>query len=259
MTGADTLVRVDVAGQRVATNPVHPLAAGEHVWGLASMGEGDLWTLIGRSVLAQVSADGEVVRRLELAEPHIGVFAGLRQLLYQVMSFDPPADAMTAGRPGAERKVWSRMRTRALPFARPAVAALNLVSCGSTANGTIPCWFPDQPSITLTAPSGASRELALEGLPVVAPEILLAAENPQRPIRDAFVTLDDRVWILGSGTYPADDRSTRPGGWLLARYDGQGRLEARMALPEPARILLGAGGDRCVLLAWDGRVVEVQP
>jgi hypothetical protein len=223
------------------------------------MGEGDLWTLVGRSVLAEVNRRGEVVRRLELAEPHVGVFAGLQQLLYQVMNFEPPADAMTAGRPGADRRVWGRMRTRALPLARPAVAALNLVSCGSTANGTIPCWFPDQPAITLTEPSGTSRELTLEGLPVVAPEILLAAENPQRPIRDAFVTADDRVWILGSGTAPADDRGERLGGWLLARYDNQGRLEARMALPEPARILLGAGRERCVLLSWNGLVVEVQP
>jgi hypothetical protein len=157
------------------------------------------------------------------------------------------------------------MRTRPLPLARAAVAALNLVACGPTVTGTVPCWFPDEAAVTLTEPSGASRELMLEGLPTVAPEVLLASENPRRPIRDAFVSAASDLWILGSGRPPESERgeetgaAARPGGWLLARYSGDGRLVRRMHLPEPVRLLLRPHEDSCLALAWDGRVVEVRP
>ncbi len=260
MTSADALIRVNLATRTHVRTIVGPLAAAEHVWGLAA-GEGnELWTLVGRSVLARVAGDGRVVERVNLTDPHVGVFGAGKQLVYQVMSFTPPADALVTGRPGgAERVPWSRMRTRELPLARTAVAALNLVSCGSTATGTVPCWFPDQAAVTLTDPSGASREIALEGLPVVAPEVLLASENPRRPVRDAFVSETGAVWVLGSGEPPARDEPARSGGWLLARYDPSGRIVSRTRLQEPARIILGVRNDRCLLLAWNGNVVEAQP
>jgi hypothetical protein len=259
LTSSDALVRVDLEHGTSTRSSLHPLGADEHAWGLGLAAD-ELWTLIGRSTLARVDADGTVERRLKLEHPHVGVFSGGSELLYQVMNFQPPADALAAGPPGNDgRRSWGRMRTRAMPLARPAVAALNLVSCGATTNGTVPCWFPDQAAITLTDSMGESRQLALDGLPTVAPELLLASENPQRPIRDAFVSGTGEVWILGSGEPPSSDQPVRPGGWLLARYDPSGHLMGRMRLPEPARLLLNAWDQRCLLLAWDGRVVEVHP
>jgi len=258
-TGGDTLVRIDLASARYARSQVHPLQEGEHMWGLAITRKGEMWTLIGRATLAEVGEGGEIVRRIALAEPHVGLFGGGRDLLFQIMNLQPPGDALAAGPPGgATRHRWSNMRTRELPFTRGAVAALNLVSCGSSAGPVIPCWFPDAAALTLTDGSGASREIPLEGLPIVAPELLLASDNPRRPVRDAFVTAGNMVWVLGSGEPPEGDTSTRPGGWLLARYDFEGRLFRRVQLPEPARVLLGALENTCLLLAWDGRVVEVR-
>jgi hypothetical protein len=259
-TGADALVRVDLDRGRYTRSSLHPLGDGEHVWGLASTGRDEMWTLIGRGTLARFTEDGTIQRRIPLREPHVGVFGSGRELVYQVMNFEPPADALTTGPPGGERRrTWSGMRTRALPLARGAVAALNLVSCGATAGRSIPCWFPDQAAVTLADASGISREIPLEGLPVVAPEILLASENPRRPVRDAFVSATEDLWVLGSGEPPETDVPPRPGGWLLARYDAGGRLFRRVRLPEPARLVLGAIGDRCLLLSWDGQVVEVRP
>jgi hypothetical protein len=258
-TGGDTLVRIDLASARHARTPVHPLQEGEHMWGLATTREGEMWTLIGRATLAQVGEGAEIVRRIGLAEPHVGLFGGGRDLVFQIMNLHPPGVALAAGPPGgATRRPWSNMRTRDLPFTRGAVAALNLVSCGSSAGAVIPCWFPDAAALTLTDRSGASRVIPLAGLPIVAPELLLASDNPRRPVRDAFVTAGNMVWVLGSGEPPEGDTSTRPGGWLLARYDLEGRLFRRVQLPEPARVLLGALEDTCLLLAWDGRVVEVR-
>jgi hypothetical protein len=258
MTGSGALVRMDLAHETSSRNSLHPLAADEHVWGLG-LAAGELWTLVGRSTLARVKDDGTVGPRLTLEHPHVGVFGGGSELLYQVMNFQPPADALTVGPPGNDgRRSWGRMRTRPMPLARTAVAALNLVSCGATANGTLPCWFPDQAAITLTDPTGWSREVALDGLPSVPPEILLASENPQRPVRDVFVAKNGEVWVLGSGEAPSNDHSGRPGGWLLARYDLSGRLQSRRRLQEPVRLLLNAGDGRCLVLAWDGHVVEVR-
>jgi len=124
---------------------------------------------------------------------------------------------------------------------------------------TVPCWFPDQAVVTLTESDGASHEVSLDGLPIVSPEVLLASDNPRRPIRDALVAADGSVWVLGSGSPPATEGSSQPGGWLLNRYDHAGRLRSRTQLPEPARLLLQAHDDVCELIAWDGRVVEVRP
>jgi len=257
--GGDALIQVDLDSARFTRAALHPLNEGEHVWGLARTNAGEMWTLIGRTTLAQIENDGGIVRRIALDEPHVGVFGGGKELVFQIMNLHPPAAALEAGPPGgATRHSWGGMRIRDLPFTRGAVAALNLVSCGATAGAVMPCWFPDQPSLTLTDRSGASRDLVLDGLPVVAPELLLASDNPRRPIRDVLVTAANAVWVLGSGESPGSEASARPGGWLLARYDLDGRLFRRAQLPEPARLILGVRDDTCLLLAWDGRVVEVR-
>jgi hypothetical protein len=258
LTGGNALVLLDLEKRTHVRSTLSPLEGDEHVWGLASTGDGTFWTLAGRTVLAQFQDDGRVVRRVALAQPHVGVFGVGQELLYQVMDFQPPADALMAGLPGATtRRPWGGLKTRALPLSRTSVAALNLVSCGPSGNALVPCWFPDQAAVTLVDADGSSREVQLEALPIVAPEVLLASDNPRRPIRDALVGPDGSLWVLGSGTPPPTEQSSRPGGWLLNRYDGAGRLRSRIVLPEPARLLLQADDDRCTLIAWDGRVVEV--
>lgn len=259
-TASGALVRVDLDAGRHSRSAVHPLAEGERMWGLARTARDEMWSLLGRGTLARFTEDGTIQRRIALQEPHVGVFGSGKELLYQVMNFEPPVDALFAGPPGgARRRAWSGMRTRPLPLGRGSVAALNLVSCGATNGRWIPCWFPDQAAVTLADSSGASREIVLEGLPLIAPEILLASDNPRRPIRDAFVSASEDVWVIGSGEPPSSEAPERPGGWLLAKYDGTGRLFRRVQLPEPARLLLGVSGDRCLLLSWDGRIVEVRP
>jgi hypothetical protein len=260
-TGNDALVRIDLDSGRFSRMEIHPLETGEHVWGLARTDAGELWTLLGRTTLARVGQNnGRVERRVRLHEPHLGVFGAGRELVFQVMNLHPPVRPLEAGATGGEmRHVWSEMRTRSLPFAPGAVAALNLVSCGTTSGSAVPCWFPDRPALTLTDRTGASREIALEGLPLVPPGKLLVSENPQGAVRDAVVTQGNEVWVLGSGE-PSEKRSpARPGGWVLARYDFDGRLFRRVHLPQPGRVILGASADACLLLAWDGTVVEVRP
>src|SRR6185436_4106221 len=93
MTASDALVGVDLERLSHARIDVHPLATDEHAWGLA-IAAGELWTLVGRTTLAHLNTEGVIVQRIPLKEPHVGLFGGGAELLYQVMNFQPPADAL---------------------------------------------------------------------------------------------------------------------------------------------------------------------
>ena len=153
------------------------------------------------------------------------------------------ADALAAGPPGERsRRRWSGLQTRKYALARASVAALNLISCGPSDSAEIPCWFPDEAAVTLVRQDGESRRVALPGLPLVAPEVLLTSENPARPVRDVFVAASRDLWILSTGTPGATQGPVVPGGWLLARYDDAGRLLGRAPTP--------AGRSPCTSCCW---------
>ncbi len=258
LTDAPALITVDLNRQRAAQTPVSGRGA-DVLWGLARLDDGSLWTLAGQRALGRVEPDGRISERIDLSAPHVGVFSTGRELVYQVLDFQPPVDALAAGPPGERsRRRWSVLQTRTYRLARASVAALNLISCGSTDTAEIPCWFPDEAAVTLIDSDGRSRHLALPELPVVAPEVLLTSDHPARPVRDVFVAASRDLWVLGSGTPGKPQGLGVPGGWLLARYDSSGRLVRRADLPAGARLILHASGDRCVLLAGDGHVVEVR-
>ena len=255
-TDSNALIHVEIDSRQFTRSTVTGLLPGERIWGLAQAA-GSLWTLAGRHTLARVDQGGAVLERRELSAPHMGLYSNGRQLIYQVANVQPPADAFMAGPPGdSGRTVWGNITTRAMPLVRGAVAALNLVSCGPPGGLEVPCWFPDSSSVALTDRSGRSVQLAIENVPAVAPEVLLASQNPQRPIRDAVVTTRGGLWVLASAEGPADER---PGGRQLIQFDSERRETGRLALPEPARLILRAADRSAVLLAWDGRVVEVRP
>ncbi len=258
LTDAPALVSIDLRAEAVIRRPVSGRGS-DVLWGLAKLDDGSLWTLAGQRTLGKIEADGRISERIPLLAPHVALFSAGRELVYQVLSFFPPADALATGPPGERsRRRWSALQTRTYALARASVAALNLISCGATDTAEIPCWFPDEAAVTLVHPDGRSRRLALPELPVVAPEVLLTSENPARPVRDVFVAAAGDLWILGSGTPGRTSGPVVPGGWLLVRYDGNGRMLNRADLPGGVRLILRATGDRCLLLASDGRVVEVR-
>ena len=259
LTDRPALVAIDLRRQQISEHAVSGRGL-DVLWGLARLDDESLWTLAGQRALGKIEADGRMSRRIPLSAPHVGVFGAGPQLVYQVLSFVPPVDALSAGPPGEQsRRPWSSMQTRSYRLARASAAALNLVSCGATETAEIPCWFPDEAAVTLVHSTGqSSRRFMLTGLPAVRPEVLLTSENPARPIRDVFVAASRELWVLGSGTPRQDHRIVVPGGWLLARYDSQGRAIGSADLPEGARLILRAAASTCLLLAADGRVVEVR-
>ena len=257
-TSRDAVVRIDLLRRRWTRVLLHPLQRNERVRSLASTGAGAMWALIGRTTLVRVHNDGSIGRRIALRKPHTGIFGTRRDLVFQILNLRPWVPALEASPPGGEtRHAWSSMQTRTSPPPFGVVAALNLVSCGATTTAVIPCWFPDQPSLTLTDDSGSSRELILEGLLSLASEARPGSAIPRPTIHDAFVS-EDAVWVLAAGESARVEVGARSGGWLLARYDLDGRLFRRVQLPEPVRVLLTAHDETCIVLSWSGHVVEVQ-
>jgi hypothetical protein len=259
LVGGTSLVHIDLA-TRIARRVAIPLAPGEQCWSLARLQDGSLWTLKGRDTLIQVDAGGAIGKTVTLTEPHLGLFGAGQRLIYQSARFTPPSPALRAGEPGDSGAApWSGMTTRAFDrLPRGSAMALNMVACGGSAVAERPCWFPDEAALSLIDADGATRRLALPGLTVVTPDVLLAAENPARPVRDAYVDRQGRVWVLSSGT-PPQDQSDRPGGWILARYSRDGAPDGLVGLQESARLILRADGDRAIVLSGAGHVSEVRP
>ena len=259
LAGGEAIVRVDL-GARVANRFPLPVPPGESCWGLARLEDGSLWTLKGRRSLAQIGAQGGIVREIALAEPHFGLYANGNQLVYQPARFASSGRLLTAGRPGDSRPLpWSTIEPRAFPsLARASAAALNMVACGQTRTSEQPCWFPDDTAVALIRADGATRRVSLDGLTRVAPEVLLTSENPARPLRDVSVDEAGSLWVVSSGGAPPG-MAGEPGGWLLARYSGSGVLARISRLSEPVRLILRAEPRRLLVLTGSGMVGEVVP
>ncbi len=259
MVGASTLVSIDLESRTQRTDVIR-LPSTERCWGLARLSDGSLWTLMGMNAVIQIGPGAAVAREVSLPVAHLGVFGARDRLILQRGSLPAGEPVLYSGTPGAAIQLpWSEMTAR--PFetlAMGAAAALNLVSCGTTRSGEIPCWFPDEPAVFLITGDGRTRRLTLDGLPHAAPEVLINARTPQRPVRDVFVEKDGTMWVLSTGTRLPEGKDL-PGGWLLARYGRRGESIDRRLLPEPARLILRAAGGRALVLTGSGMVAEVQP
>ena len=259
LVGGTSLVHIDLA-VRTARRVAIPLAQGEQCWSLARLQDGSLWTLKGRNTLIELGSGGAIGRSMTLGEPHVGLFGAGERLIFQAAQFTSGSPALKAGAPREAGAVpWSAMTTRAFErLPRGAALALNIVACGGSATEERPCWFPDEGAVSLIDPHGATRRLALPGLAVVPPDVLVTAENPARPVRDAYVDRNGRIWVISSGT-PPNGESDRPGGWLLARYSRAGAPDGIARLREPVRLILRVEGDRAIVLSGSGHVSEVRP
>lgn len=259
IAGDASLVAIDIeAGTYRATTL--PCSGTNRCWGLARLSDGSLWTLKGMHAVMQVSPGVGVVRELPLETAHLGIHGAGSQLVLQPGTLPAGQPVLFSGSASAlARDPWSTMRARSFDaLATGAAAALNLVSCGVSLTAEIPCWFPDEPALFLITESGLTRSIRLDGLPHPAPEVLINARTPQRPIRDVFIESDGTVWVISTGTAP-EGAPDVPGGWLIARYDRTGEPLDRRQLPEAVRIILRAAHGRALVLTGAGMVAEVQP
>lgn len=256
LTGGVELVRINLAGRRAIRASIQ-IAPGEQCWGLARLSSGDMFTLEGRRTLTRLDSAGRILGRTLLPVAHFGVFGVADRLIYQRADFTAPGIALRAGSPDGAQTAWSTITTRAFPtLARASAAALNMITCGATDGPERACWFPDEAAVALVADDGATRRRTLGGLETVSPEVLLTSDNPRRPIRDAYIDRRGDIWILSSGA-PPPGRPIVTGGWILAKYGGDGLPKGLAHLSEAVRLILRVEAARVVVLAASGGVAEV--
>jgi hypothetical protein len=257
LAGGLDIVRIDVASGRTERTSLG-LGPGESCWGLAWLSNGQVWTLKGRHTLVRIDDASQVVEQVSLSVPLFGLFAAGNRLVYQEAVFTPPGPALVVASADGERRVpWSGITTRTFErLARASVAALNMVSCGPTRASQRACWFPDEAAVFMVDPEGGTTRVDLAGLEVVPPEMLLTSDNPARPVRDAYVDAAGDIWVLSTGRTPSGAADT-VGGWLLARYGGDGAPKGQSRLAEAARLILRVDAGRITLLLSSGHVGEV--
>jgi hypothetical protein len=193
--------------------------------------------------------DGRVVERVRLDRPRFGIYgAGERILLQQ-----PPAGV---GKPllaaGLPRKPPGFIQWPA-PVSQQARSRdeqlwANLVSCGIGVSGDVPCWLANQSRLAIS--DGTPSHTAVLELRFVRD----AAIDDTAPIWDVALAGASRVWVLASARAGPDGR--RVGG-RLTKSSRRGSDEGSVDPSPPARLILWAAEDRCVLLSATGQLLEV--
>jgi hypothetical protein len=255
LTDAPSLIEVkiatlaNVAEWSTTTVPVHGFSRDERPWGLACVGNRQLWTLVGYRTLAQLSTSGAVIARMPLRQPYLNVFGFADVLLLQ----RPPAAA------GAPLLLSARAAdiSRAQPWpglAAPPQAvkktdvASGLVACGVGTGSSLPCWVATDTRIVVS--DGAPERTS-----VIKPEFLTnTAVDSTTPLWDAAVTSSSVVWILTSAVGAEAGRRV---GARLAKSNLRGQLIASIDLQPRVRLILSANERMALVLTTAGTLVEV--
>jgi hypothetical protein len=250
LTDEPTLTRVSVDSTRVSSSPLRGLRQGETPWGLACLlPEAELWTLVTHDALARLTPDGQVVERVRLDRPRLGIYTAGERLLLQ----HPPA---RAGKPllaaGSPRNPPAFVQWPA-PVAQRATSPeeqlrMNLVSCGIGTAADVPCWLAGQSRLVIG--DGTQAHTTVQDLRFVRAGPI----DKSTPIWDVALAGSSRVWVLATARGGSDGR--RVGG-RLTRSNRRGVDEGFVDLSPPARLILWAMEDRCVLLSSTGQVLEV--
>ena len=253
LTDAPSLIEVKTAKLanviETTTAPVRGFSRDERPWGLACVGNRQLWTLVGYRTLAQLSTSGEVIARMPLRQPHLNVFGAGDVLLLQ----RPPEAA------GAPLLLSARVAdiNRTLPWpgltAPPQAVkktdiASGMVACGVGTGGSLPCWVATD-----------TRIVVGDGVPdrtsVIKPEFLTnSAVDSATPLWDVAVTSSPVVWILTSAIGAEAGRRV---GARLAKSNLRGQLIASADLQPRVRLILSANERMALVLTTLGTLVEV--
>ena len=252
LTDTPTLVTIRPRERTASSRQVSGLRSGEQLWGLATDGAGSLWTLGGRSTLVRIGPDAHIRGREPLPGHNLGIFGHGGALMVQTATLDADGALLwridsTSGRTEAiDGLRLVRATTRAETLAR------NLVACGSSENGDLPCWFAYDDKVARISRNGSARWHTLFGIRMAnatRPEADQLEESG--PIVDAHVDSGGDLWVL-----VRDDREPAPG-LIAARYTQNGTLVASRRIDGAARLILDVRKDECLLLVGFGGLQEI--
>jgi hypothetical protein len=247
LTEHPDLILITHPARQVTIHRLEGLRTNDRPWGLACLADGTLWSLATPRVLIRISAEGVVRERVELRFPRVAMFGWGDRLLFidLPMLIAKPLLATAIPRARGESMPWPRFLGRAAE-ARADLIARNLVNCGIGNGRRLPCWFADERRVVVS--DGASAN-------TVSFDALSARDvAPATPIWDLAMGGADTLWLLAGARGSAGGSVS---GARLIKTDGRGTELATLALVPSARMIVAATDTTCVLLAVDGRLMEV--
>lgn len=246
ITDARQLVEISVAARAVTTYDIHGLRSDDRPWGLACTADGTLWSLASPHAVARLSRDGRVVERIECERPLVALFASRHRLVFQQLpvTIGAPLLMWSATKALSDARVWPGLIGRPGSAKTEPVQA-NLITCGIGFDGKLPCWFPDQATITLSD----TTTIAVHPVPLGGPGV-----DRTLPVWDVALASPADLWILLTAERSFNGRRT---GVRLVRDSRRGLPRRQIELGSPARLILSATETTCVLLGARGELMEV--
>jgi hypothetical protein len=260
LTKTGELVEVKAASPpAIAVRASPDLASRPQLWGLACLADGTMWTLESGHSLARLTRDARVAERIPLRVPWIALFGSGDRVLFQPLPTIAAVPVLSTAAPSAlDRPTpWPGPIGRPGDGKTPALAR-NLVKCGVRSATLQPCWFADDERVVVSD-GRTSRivrvpEPVLNALDRSMPIWDVAVATPQRLNRGSESLPADRIWVLGASAPEAGRRRT-PDTMIL--LDGERRF-AEIRLITPARLVVFAAFDRCIVLLANGELLEVR-
>jgi hypothetical protein len=245
LTDTPQLVEITL-DHTVTVRPLRKALQNDRPWGLACVADA-LWTLVNPTTLARVTTDGDLVERFPIRRPRIALFGAGQKVVYQELPTIIAAPVLVASPPrdSLDIRPWPGFLGRA-GKSRDDQLTRNLVNCGLSHNGWLPCWFANQAEVTIS--DGVSS--------VIKPSQPLVGKDadPSLPLWDVALADEERVWVLATTTASAGER--RLGGRLIVATRTGGEL-GHVLLKPAARLILSATATRCLLLTAGGELTEV--
>ena len=236
---------VEVFSGSITIHPVRGLAAGDDPWGLACLTSGALWTLAEPRALARLGPDGRVLERVALGLPRVALFGIGEALLFQQLPTVPGAPVLTTSPPTRplETRSWIGLVSRGGTSPEEELTR-SFVNCGLGRGGLVPCWFADEPRITLS--DGAHAHLLTLSFP--------RSVDGHYPIWDVALAGTGRAWVLLA---ELDTATGHRAGGRLSVVDERGVEQGHVDLRPAARLILSATPTECLLLNVGGTLTEV--
>jgi len=243
LNDATQLISVD-SSAAVAARAVRGFAAGERPWGLACLPDGTLRTMATPRSLVSIDPSGMTHERIAVPLPRTALFAAGDRLLFQsspiavgaaALASSPPRQPMAA-------RPWPGLIVRGASRREDEITR-NLVLCGVPSGREVPCWFEPDAQISIS-----------DGQTVRVVAVTALYDGPiarSAPLQDVALA-PGRVWLLLTGGRDGD----RPSGRRLVAVSERGGDRWSADLNPPARLILSATAERCLLLATDGSIVS---
>lgn len=240
------LIEVKPAAGLAAIHQIRGLEPSARPRGLACVSDDTLWTLETPHVLTRLAPDGRVGERVELLLPRTALFAaGDRIVFHQLPTIAAaPLLASSIPRQPFEYRAWPGLTGRN-GSDHEDLLKRNLMNCGIASGASLPCWFADEPRMTIS--NGTTiRTVPIRSLP--------ATIDYAMPVWDAALVDSGALWVLISGIPTIEGRHA--GEWLL-RIDNDGLERVRFHLNPSARLIVSGNDTGCTLLTTGGDLMEI--